>query len=57
MRRVLVLTALTAAVLGGTAAPALAAGPELPKVPKNCHEWNELLHIQNVRSCDDPPAS
>lgn len=54
MRRVLVVAGLTA-LLAGTAAPALAA-PDLPTVPQDCHEWNALLHLENVRSCDPPPT-
>lgn len=56
MRRLLIATAVVG-LLTGASGSALAAPPELPGVPKNCHEWNQLLHIQNVRSCDDPPAS
>lgn len=50
MRRVLALSA-TALVLAAGAASA--APPEVPKVPKNCHEWNDLLGIDNVRDCDN----
>ena len=52
MRKVLV-TLLAAGSLGAVASPALAAQdvPEIPKIPQNCHEWNELLHIDNVRDC------
>ena len=53
MRRLLVATAVVSVALAGAAA---AAPPELPKVPQDCHEWNDLLGIDNVRSCDDPPA-
>lgn len=52
MRRVVLAVAALAVLGGGVAA---AAPPEVPKLPKNCHEWNQLLGIQNVRSCDDPP--
>jgi hypothetical protein len=32
---------------------AFAAPPSpVPSIPQNCHEWNALLHIDNVRSCD-----
>jgi hypothetical protein len=55
--RRLLVAAAAAAVLTGAAGGALAAPPELPSVPKDCHEWNELLHIQNVRSCDGDPSS
>jgi hypothetical protein len=54
MRRLLVATALASVALAGGAA---AAPPEVPKLPSNCHEWNDLLGIDNVRSCDDPPAA
>ena len=52
--RKLIVTLLAAGSLGATAAPALAAtaGPDIPKIPSNCHEWNDLLGIDNVRSCD-----
>ncbi len=49
MRKILAVLSLAAAMTAVGAAPALAAGPS---VPKNCHEWNALLHIDNVRSCD-----
>jgi hypothetical protein len=56
LRKPLIVLALVG-VLGAVATPALAAPPSpVPSVPKNCHEWNELLHIQNVRSCDDPSS-
>lgn len=54
MRRLLAAVAVGGVALAGAAA---AAPPELPKVPKDCHEWNDLLGIDNVRSCDDPPAA
>ena len=54
MRRLLAAAALASVALAGAAA---AAPPELPKVPTNCHEWNDLLGIDNVRSCDDPPPA
>ena len=54
MRRLLLATLVTG-FLTGAAGSALAA-PDLPKVPQNCHEWNELLHIQNVRDCEDPTS-
>ena len=56
LRKALLTLALSAAFTGALAAPAVAAppGPEIPTLPQNCHEWNQLLGIQNVRSCDDP---
>lgn len=54
MRRVLLVAGLTALFASSTGS-ALAA-PDVPTVPKDCHEWNALLHIQNVRSCDPPPS-
>ena len=58
MRRALALTALTAAVLGGTAAPAL-AGPPVPTIPdlSDCNEVQDFFGIDNVRDCEDPAAS
>ena len=53
MRKTVLVLALAAFLSGATAAPAL-AGPDLPKVPKSCHEWNDLLGIDNVRDCEDP---
>lgn len=44
----LVATLCIAALVPASSA---VAGPV--KVPQNCHEWNELLGIDNVRSCDD----
>ena len=32
------------------------SAPDVPTVPKDCQEWNALLHLQNVRSCDPPPT-
>jgi hypothetical protein len=32
--------------------PATASAAPPIHIPQNCHEWNELLHIDNVRSCD-----
>ncbi len=49
MRKVLIVLSLLAVTTGLSAAPALAG----PSVPKNCHEWNALLHIDNVRDCDN----
>lgn len=51
MRRV-ALVALTAGLLAGAAAPAL-AGPDLPD-PRSCQEVQDFLGIDNVRECDDP---
>ena len=57
MRRLLLIPVLTAAVLGVTAAPALASPPvPVPPVPQDCHDWNELLHIDNVMDCDGPSS-
>jgi hypothetical protein len=56
LRKTLTVLALVGAFSAAGAGPALAA-PDIPQVPKNCHEWNQLLHIQNVRSCDDPPPA
>lgn len=58
MTRRVVVAALTGAVLGAFAAPALAA-PDLPKVPnvRDCHEMNKLLGIDNVRDCSGFPPS
>lgn len=56
LRKTLLTLALSAAFAGALAAPA-SAGPEVPSVPQNCHEWNELLGIDNVRECDDPDWS
>jgi hypothetical protein len=52
MRKVLV-TLLAIGSLGAIASPAVAAtsGPPLPQIPKDCHEWNDLLGIDNVRDC------
>ena len=52
MRR-LVLAAAALTLLGGGVAAA--APPEVPKLPKDCHELNDLLGIDNVRDCNDPP--
>lgn len=52
MRKTVLTLALTALLTGASAAPAL-AGP-VPSVPKDCKEFNALLHIDNVRNCDDP---
>ena len=47
------ITLLAVGSLGAVASPAVAAtaGPDLPKIPQNCHEWNDLLGIDNVRDC------
>ena len=52
MRKVLV-TLLAVGSLGAIASPAVAAtgGPDIPPIPRDCHDWNELLHIDNVRDC------
>jgi hypothetical protein len=59
VRKTVVTLALTALFGGLAATPALAGPPvpTVPSVPKNCHEWNSLLGIQNVRSCDEPEDS
>ena len=54
MRRLLLVASLTG-LFSVVAGPAIAA-PPLPTVPKDCHELNDLLHIQNVRNCDPPPS-
>ena len=51
MRKPLIVVALIGMFTAVGVAPALAA-PPIPSVPQNCHEWNELLGIDNVRSCD-----
>jgi hypothetical protein len=51
VRTSLLVVALVGMFSGLAAAPALAA-PPLPTVPQDCHEWNELLGIQNVMDCD-----
>jgi hypothetical protein len=56
-RRLVVLTALAAALLGTGAAPAFAALPvDLPD-PTDCHEVNDFLGIDNVRDCSGWPFS
>lgn len=56
MRKTLTVLAVVG-FIGAGAAPALAAPPSpIPSVPQNCHEWNALLHIDNVRSCDGEPT-
>jgi hypothetical protein len=42
------------AAFGPTAGTAVASKdvPEIPEIPQNCHEWNQLLGIDNVQSCD-----
>ncbi len=50
MRKILAILSLAAAMTAVSAAPALAAGPS---IPKDCHEWNALLHINNVKDCDN----
>lgn len=54
MRRLLLVVSLTW-LFSAVAGSAMAA-PSLPTVPQDCHEWNALLHIDNVRSCDPPPS-
>jgi hypothetical protein len=54
MRKILV-AALAAGSLAAVASPAIAAtsGPPLPKIPQDCHDWNDLLGIDNVRDCGE----
>ena len=54
MRTSLLVVALVGMFSAVGAAPALAEPsiPSVPSVPQNCHEWNDLLHIQNVVACD-----
>jgi hypothetical protein len=54
MRRLLLVVSLTG-LFSVVAGPAIAA-PELTTVPQKCHEWNALLHMDNLRSCDPPPT-
>ena len=51
MRKLLPLLVLAASF--GPLAASAAAGPELPGVPPDCNELNQLLHIDNVRDCDN----
>ena len=51
MRKPLIVAALVGMFTAVGVAPALAA-PPIPSVPQNCHEWNDLLGIDNVMSCD-----
>ena len=52
MRKLMIAAFAAAALVPAGTATAATAGPEIPKVPTNCHEWNDLLGIDNVRSCD-----
>ena len=52
MRKLLTVLSLLGAMTALGAGPALAA-TAVPSVPKDCHEWNALLHIQNVKDCDN----
>jgi hypothetical protein len=45
------LLALVVIASFGPSTAAIAAGPPIT-IPKDCHEWNQLLGIDNVRSCD-----
>ena len=52
MRKPLIVLALVG-MFSAVSVPAFAAPPSpIPSIPQNCHEWNALLHIDNVRSCD-----
>ncbi len=52
-RRVAALIATLCLTSLAPAATAAAGPPGGITIPKDCHEWNELLGIDNVRSCDD----
>ena len=54
MRTSLLVVALVGMFSAVGAAPALAERqiPEVPGVPQDCHEWNDLLGISNVVACD-----
>ena len=52
VRKLLIVVSLLGAMTALGAGPALAA-TAVPSVPKDCHEWNALLHIQNVKDCDN----
>ena len=51
----LIATLCLTAVAPASTAFAAAPPPDV-KIPQNCHEWNDLLGIDNVRSCDDSMA-
>ena len=53
MRKLMIAAFAAASLIPAGSAAAAQDGPDLPKIPKNCHEWNQLLGIDNVRSCDD----
>ena len=53
MRKIMIAAIAVAVLVPAGSASAAAAGPDIPDAPANCHEWNELLHIDNVRGCDD----
>lgn len=55
MRRALTVATLATALLGVSAGTALAA-PPVPD-PRNCHEVNKALGIDNVRDCSGDPVS
>jgi hypothetical protein len=51
MRKLLPLLVFVASF--GPLAASSAAGPDLPGIPPDCHDVNELLHIENVRDCEN----
>jgi hypothetical protein len=56
-RRTATLVATLCLAALAPAATAFAAPPGGIKIPTNCHEWNDLLGIDNVRSCDGDETS
>jgi hypothetical protein len=52
MRKLMIAAFAAAALIPAGTATAATAGPDLPSIPTNCHELNDLLGIDNVRSCD-----
>lgn len=50
MRRAVLVLAVGAVVAGGSAATASVIPGGLPD-PRDCHQMNKLLHIDNVRDC------
>jgi len=49
MRKLLPLLVLLASF--GPLAASAAAGPDVPNIPPDCQEINDLLGIDNVRDC------